>query len=64
MKPYDGNVDSSMWEVKMRAVLIKEKYWTTVKAIWLDQMTKEKRIEMGQHARFKVMLRLTNEVAI
>ena len=63
VKPYDGVSDFSMWQVKMKALLIKEKCWKAIEGVWPPNTKAETKTEASEMAHAEIMMRLTDDVA-
>ena len=62
IKPFDGNTDFAMWQVKMKAILIREKCWRAITQNFPENTKEEEKEELNQITHSEIMLRLTDEV--
>ena len=63
MKLFDGSSDFSMCQVKMRAVLIKEKCYKAVNQEFPSPTSDERKVELDEQAHSEIMIRLTDDAA-
>ncbi|CAM8920600.1 unnamed protein product [Rhodiola kirilowii] len=63
LRPFDGNIDFSMWKLKMKAVLIKEKCWKAIEDKWHVPTSDDAKKELRDLAHSEIMIRLTDNVA-
>ena len=63
VKPFDGSTDFAMWQVKMKAILIKEKCWRAVNEDYLPGTTDLTKKDLDQQAHSEIMIRISDEVA-
>ncbi|CAM8931497.1 unnamed protein product [Rhodiola kirilowii] len=61
--PFDGSSDFTMWRVKMKAILIKEKCWDVVEGDWQEGATYRYKKKLSDLAHSEIMLRLSDDVA-
>ena len=62
IKPFDRTSDFSMWQLKMKVVLIKEKCWPVVDESYPEDLDSAKKKEMDQIAHSEIIIRLSDEV--
>ena len=63
VKLFDGTGDFAMWQVKMKAILVKEKCWKAVTQEYPAGTSDEKKLEMDEQAQCEIMIRLADDVA-
>ncbi|CAM8956457.1 unnamed protein product [Rhodiola kirilowii] len=63
LRSYDGNTDFSMWKLKMKAILIKEKCYRAIEDTWVANTTDDVKNEIRDLAHSEIMIRLTDDVA-
>ncbi|KAL9679222.1 hypothetical protein QQ045_017078 [Rhodiola kirilowii] len=62
LKPYNGITDFSLWRVKMKNILIREKCYKAVTGQWLDPTSEERKQELKELAHSEIMVRLADDV--
>ncbi|CAM8947710.1 unnamed protein product [Rhodiola kirilowii] len=63
LRSYDGNTDFSMWKLKMKAILIKEKCYRAIEDVWIANTTDEDKKEIRDLAHSEIIMRLNDNVA-
>ena len=58
IKPFDGTSDFAMWQLKMKAILIKEKCWAAVEEKYAESLDEAGKKEMDQIAHSEIIIRL------
>ncbi|CAM8963279.1 unnamed protein product [Rhodiola kirilowii] len=61
--PFDGSNDFTMWKLKMKAVLIKEKCWDAISEEWPEGATDRHKKKLQDLAYSEIILRLSDDVA-
>ena len=63
IKPYDGTSDFAIWQLKLRAILIREKCWNTVQGKFPVDTSPERKVELEEQAHSEIFIRLSDDVA-
>ncbi|CAM8893574.1 unnamed protein product [Rhodiola kirilowii] len=63
LRPYDSNTDFSMWKLKMKAILIKEKCYRAIEDTWVANTTDDVKKEIRDLAHSEIIMRLNDHVA-
>ncbi|KAL9680326.1 hypothetical protein QQ045_018204 [Rhodiola kirilowii] len=63
IKAFDGNMDFSIWKVKMKAILIREKCYEAVSEEWPSGMEENAKKKLSELAFLEIIIRLTDDVA-
>ncbi|CAM8925998.1 unnamed protein product [Rhodiola kirilowii] len=63
IKPFDGTSDFSMWKMRMKASLVKEKCYRAVTKEWIALTSDQQKIGMKELAYSEIMMRLIDNVS-
>ncbi|CAM8976019.1 unnamed protein product [Rhodiola kirilowii] len=63
IKPFDGTSNFSMWKMRMKAILVKEKCYRAVTEEWIAPTSDQQKIDLKELSYFEIMMRLTVDVA-
>ncbi|CAN1128690.1 hypothetical protein LINPERHAP2_LOCUS4789 [Linum perenne] len=63
LKPYDGSIDFTIWKVKMKATLMKEKCYSAVTKDRPAETSELKKVKLNDMAHAEIFIRLSNDVA-
>ncbi|CAM8908946.1 unnamed protein product [Rhodiola kirilowii] len=63
IKPFDGTSNFSMWKMRMKAILIKEKCYMAVTEEWIVPTSDQQKIDKKELAYSEIMMRLIDDVA-
>ncbi|CAN0888943.1 hypothetical protein LINGRAHAP2_LOCUS15981 [Linum grandiflorum] len=62
LKPLDGSSDFSIWKIKMKAILTKEKCYVAVTESWAEDTSDLRKEELREQAISEIMIRLADDV--
>ncbi|CAM8913689.1 unnamed protein product [Rhodiola kirilowii] len=62
LKPFDGQMDFAMWNMRMKGILIKEKCWRDVSEEWLCPTSDQMKKDLKEVTLAEIMMRLTDDV--
>ena len=63
IRPCDGSTDFVMWQMKMKAILIKEKCLKDVVETYSKDMSEEAKKDLDGIAHSEIIIKISDEVA-